>query len=92
MTNNEKSPQSVVVRAYNVARALHKQMECTTQMNVYTDFMELVCTFHRSIKAPQLTALLDYSCDEIVFYADNNALVARLTYFTNDDNLNPSQQ
>lgn len=92
MTNKEKSPQSVVVRAYKVARALHKQMECTTQMTIYSDFIELECTFRKAIKAPQLTALLDYSCDEICLFAADCAVVARLTYYTNDDNSNPSQQ
>lgn len=85
MTNKDKSPNSVVLRAYKVARALHKQMECTTQMKIYSDFLELECKFHTFIKAPQITALLDYSCDEITLHAQENAIVARLTYYTSDD-------
>lgn len=92
MANKEKNSKPVVVRAYQVARALHKQMECTTQMTIYSDFIELECTFRKTIKAPQLTALLDYSCDEICLFAADCAVVARLTYYTNDDNSNPSQQ
>lgn len=86
MTNKDKSPNSVVVRAYKVARALHKQMECTTQMEIYSDFLELECKFHTFIKAPQITALLDYSCDDIKLYAQDNTLIARLTYYTTDEN------
>lgn len=92
MANKEKNSQPVVVRAYQVARALHKLMECTTQMTIYSDFIELECTFRKAIKAPQLTALLDYSCDEICLFAADCAVVARLTYYTNEDNSNPSQQ
>lgn len=92
MANKDKSPQPVVVRAYQVARALHKHMECTTQMKIHSDYIELECTFRNVIKAPQLTAILDYSCDEISLFAADNAVVARLTYYTNDDNSNPSQQ
>ena len=92
MTNKHKSPNNAVLRAYQVARALHKQMECSTQMKIYSDFLQLECTFRKSIKAPQLTAILDYSCDEIDLFAADNALVARLTYYTTDDNDNPTQQ
>lgn len=92
MTNKEKSPNNVVLRAYQVARTLHKEMECSTQMEIHSDFIELECTFRRTIKAKQLTAILDYSCDEIDLFAADNALVARLTYYTTDDNENPSQQ
>lgn len=85
MANKDKSPQSVVVRAYQVARALHSQMKCSTQMVIYSDFIQLKCTFCTSIKAPQLAAILDYECDEILLFAKENAIVARLTYYTTDN-------
>lgn len=84
MAQKDKSPKSVVVRAYQVARSLHNQLQCSTQMEIYSDFLQLECTFHTSIRAPQLAAILDYECDEIQLFAKDNALVARLTYYTSD--------
>lgn len=85
MANKDKSPNSVVVRAYKVARALHKQLQCSTQMEIYSDFLQLECTFCTSIKAPQLAAILDYESEDVTLFAKDNALVARLTYYTADD-------
>lgn len=84
MAQKDKTPETVFVRAYKVARSLHNQMKCSTQMEIYSGFLQLECTFFTSIKAPQLAAILDYECDEILLFAKDNALVARLTYYTAD--------